>query len=318
MAKIVGMVFLGLSILLAIGLTALGLHHRSQLRKEAKEYPPPGRMVEVNNRELHVFAEGEGAKTLVFMAGHGTSSPTLDFKPLWKRMSDEYRIAVIERAGYGWSEDSGSPRDIDTILEETRRALELAGEESPYVLVPHSMSGLEAIYWAQKYPEEIEAIIGLDPLTPNAARVLPDPSGAQLYATYFVSRIGLSRFMPDEDFEALFPPMTSGDLNEDERNQYRAVFYRSAVTKPMLEEIRYLKDNARTVAELEPPRGIPMCFFISDDQENTAPGWREALTGYLSTMDKGEYLDLDAVHYVHYEKADMIAEKSKAFLLENR
>jgi len=36
------------------------------------------------------------------------------------------------------------------MLEETRRALELSGEKGPYVLLPHSMSGLEAIYWAQK------------------------------------------------------------------------------------------------------------------------------------------------------------------------
>ena len=54
------------------------------------------------------------------------------------------------------------------MLEETRRALILAGERGPYVLLPHSMSGLEAIYWAQKYPQEIKAIIGLDMAFPEA------------------------------------------------------------------------------------------------------------------------------------------------------
>ena len=33
--------------------------------------------------------------------------------------------------------------------------------------MPHSMSGLEAIRWRQKYPEDVEAIIGLDMATPQ-------------------------------------------------------------------------------------------------------------------------------------------------------
>lgn len=314
MAKTVGVILLGLLVLAAVGVTTLALYHRHQLRREAEEYPPPGRMVEVNGRELHVYAEGQGDTTLVFMAGHGTSSPTLDFKPLWQRMADQHRIVVIEKAGYGWSEGSGGPRDLDTMLDETRKALKLAGEEGPYVLVPHSMSGLEAIYWAQKHPEEVEAIIGLDPLTPTAAEVLPDPSRIQLYSTYLVSRIGLSRFMSDEDRETLFPLMASEELTREERQQYLAVFYRSAVTKPMLGEVRYLKQNAQTVAELEPPTSIPMYFFISADQDSEVSGWKDASTGYLSGLDRGKHLLLDTGHYVHYEKADVIAEESKTFL----
>ena len=90
---------------------------------------------------------------LFFMPGGGSFIPTIDFKPLWMRMAENYRIAVVERAGYGWSEATSSPRDVDTMLEETRKALELSGEDKPYVLVPQSVAGLEAIYWSQKYPD---------------------------------------------------------------------------------------------------------------------------------------------------------------------
>ena len=30
------------------------------------------------------------------------------------------------------------------------------------MLCPHSLSGLEATLWVQKYPDEVEAIVGLD------------------------------------------------------------------------------------------------------------------------------------------------------------
>ena len=48
------------------------------------------------------------------------------------------------------------------------------GEAEPYILVPHSMSGSEAIRWKQKYPDDIRAIIGIDVATPLAYRNWPD------------------------------------------------------------------------------------------------------------------------------------------------
>ena len=207
--KIFGRVVLFGGGLVVVLLLLSTLYHTYQLRNEAKEYPPPGKSVQVNNNKMHVFTEGQGDITLVFMSGSGTSNPTIDFKPLWMRMTDNYRIAVVEKAGYGWSETSSSSRDIDTILQETRKALNLSGEEGPYVLVPHSMSGLEAIYWAQKYPDEVKAIIGLDIAIPdiyiNTSFRLP--SKGELYLTYFMARIGLTRltrFMGSGELEKNF------------------------------------------------------------------------------------------------------------------
>lgn len=44
-----------------------------------------------------IFLEGNGEKTLVFMAGSGTGCPTLDFKPLWSLLTKRHRIVVIEK-----------------------------------------------------------------------------------------------------------------------------------------------------------------------------------------------------------------------------
>jgi len=70
-----------------------------------------------DGNKLHVYTKGEGDTTLVFMSGLGTSSPVYDFKVLYNKLSNDYRIAVVERAGYGWSDISSSSRDIDTVVE---------------------------------------------------------------------------------------------------------------------------------------------------------------------------------------------------------
>ncbi len=312
--KLVGLVGLILLGILGVLLGAATIYHRSQLRKEAQIYQPSDSMVEVNGKELHVHREGEGETTLVFLSGHGTISPTLDFKPLWIEFTDDYRIAVVERSGYGWSEISNSPRDVETILEETRSALEQAGEKGPYVLVPHSMSGLEAIYWAQRYPDEVKAIIGLDPLTPAAAEILPAPNQIQLAAMYLISRTGVSRFMPESDLEANFPLLKSEDLTDEEKQRYTAAFYRSAFSKDMLREVAFLENNFRAVAERDLPTETPMYLFISTGQDADVDGWKAGLLDYLSPISAAEYNELSTGHYLHYEKSELIAEKALAFL----
>lgn len=312
--KIFGLIILLLVVIIALILIFLKVTHESKLRNEANEFPPPGNLVDVNGKMMHVYAEGHGDLTLVFMAGHGTSNPTLDFKPIWMRMVDEYRIAVVEKSGYGWSETSNSPRDLDTMLEETRMALDKAGEKAPYVLIPHSMSGLEAIYWAEKYPNEITAIIGLDPLLPQAFEVMPKPDKNQLFPMFLISQLGLSRYMPETDIVKNLPLMASEDLTEEDKRNYLAIFYKSAFTKDMLREVDFLSGNIDLVANNNAPTDIPMYFFISLMREKSLPGWKNALSDYLSQLSTGKKMELDADHYLHYEAAEIIVKEAKLFL----
>lgn len=305
--------------LIVVLLLLLVLYHTYQLKNEAKKYPPPGKLVEVDNNKMHVYSEGKGNLTLVFMAGSGTSSPTIDFKPLWMNLTEDYRIAVVEKFGYGWSETSSSPRDIDTVLFETRKALELSGENGPYVLIPHSMSGLEAIYWAQKYPDEVKAIIGLDPAIPgvylNSTFELPKKS--QLYAMYLISRIGLSRFMSRDQLEQNLPLLKSEKLSEEDKEELIAMFYKSSLTKTMLNEADYIKENARKVKAKSIPTNIPMYFFIAEKSSDIIiPNWEKLLTEYISDIEYGKVKLLDSGHYIHHEKSDTISYEIKNFLKE--
>ncbi len=315
--KILGLIFLVIGVIAVILIIASTINHRYQLRQEAKIFPPPGKIVEVNNHKMHVYADGQGAITLVFMSGHGTTGPALDFKPLWKRLINEYRIVVVEKAGYGWSDVSSAPRDIATILDETRKVLKLAGEEGPYVLIPHSMSGLEALYWAQIYPDEVMAIIGLDPSVPDFVQQSIELSQkTTLYLMYFVSRIGLSRFMGRSELEGFLPLLKSVDLSPEDKERYLAMFYKSAYTKNMLKEVEYLTDNAKKVKDNDAPIHTPMYFFISSGEELPVADWRELLTDYVSQVDFGQYKYIESGHYVHYEHADLIADEIKIFIEE--
>jgi len=308
-----------LVLFIAVPVLVIGflINHRYQLRKELRKFPPPGKLVDVGNYGIHVYTAGSGDTTLVFLSGLGTTCPTIDFKPLWTKLVDDYRIVVIERPGYGWSETTKNPRDIDTLLKETRKALQISEEKGPYVLIPHSMSGLVALYWAQTYPQEVKAIIGLDPTVPEfVGDSLELPSKIRLYIMYAVSRLGLTRLMPEDAVEKTFPLLEFDYISREDKEKYLAIFYKSAYSREMLSEVDWLKKNAKKVGLNTPPIETPMYFFISDGEEVPGNNWRELLSSYVSQMNIGKYKFLDVGHYLYIEKPKTIAEEIKTFLEE--
>ena len=297
----------GMLLLVTLLIAGSSINHRLQTPREEAAYPPPGQLVPVNGHRLHVYAEGAGDLTLVFLSGSGTTAPTLDFRGLYRRLSDAYRTVVVERAGYGWSEDSDAPRDIDTVLNETRRALELAGESPPYVLLPHSMSGLEALHWANRYPDEVAAIIGLDPATPPIYELMPPPR-LMLTLVAFTARTGLLRLAPFICHEAA----AVNHLTAAETTVYCSIMYRRTLTADMLAETEVTQANAQLVAAEGIP-DVPFFFFISNGEGLPMDNWVDVLVAYAEAAG-GQYEMLNVGHYVHNEAADLIAEGSRRFL----
>jgi len=289
------------------------IEHRTLIEEEKREYPALGVLAEVNDEgdRLHVYAEGSGTETLVFMSGFGTSSPFYDFKVLFEDLSDDYRIAVVERAGYGWSDITSSPRDIDTVLRETRAALQIAGESPPYVLFPHSMAGLEALHWAHLYPEEVEAVIGLDSVVPGyveQAEEEPDVSAA----ITFLTRTGLVRNQPGV-FESNFHAMQKGHLTEEDANAARTIFFRRLFTKNMWEEADTFIANSQLVAE-HGTVDVPFHAFISSENED--PRWEESIASYAEASG-GSTIVLDGHHYIHLDFPQLIAERSREMISDS-
>lgn len=288
------------------------IRHKICSFRERKLLTPLGKIVEVNGHNMSVYTEGEGDKTLVFLSGGGTCSPILDFKSLYSLLSNEYKIAVVEKFGYGFSDVVDEQRDIDTMLNETRMALEKAGIEGPYVLCPHSMSGLEALYWAQKYPEEVEAIIGLDMAVPAYYD--------EMHISIPITKLGqygaaleITRWIPGL---AESDAIKAGTLSEEEKEIYRAVFYQRTATVTMIDEVKAVKDNAKTVKENGVPQ-VPMLLFISNGSGGTGfteEMWRRIPKEYIAGCDNASYIELDCPHYVHDYEYEKISEEIRNLL----
>lgn len=287
------------------------INHRINLSKEDELFVPNGEMVEVNGHRIHVYTEGKGDITLVFMSGGGTSSPTLDFKSLFSLLSDDYRIVVVEKAGYGFSDVVDIDRDIDNVLSETREALSKAKISGPYILCPHSMSGIEALYWAQKYPDEVTAIIGLDMAVPESYEEY-NINGPIIKLSAFAANIGITRWIPSiSESDAI----KHGTLTEKEKELYKVIFYRRTATKTMLNEVQEIKKSASKVKKNGVP-DVPILMFSSNGQ---GTGWDEEVwknfqENYVENIEDGKIINLDCSHYVHDIEYEKIADETKKFI----
>lgn len=287
------------------------INHRIQLSKEDKLFVPIGKQVKVNGYMMNVYTEGNGEITMVFMSGGGTSSPVLDFKSLYSQMSDEYRVVVIEKIGYGFSDVADVDRDIDSILSDTRQALKQADIQGPFVLCPHSMSGIEAIYWAQTYPNEVIAIIGLDMAVPKAYETYNINLGMVKFGKLIVDT-GIIRWIPSL---AESDAIKYGSLTDAEKELYKVVFYRRTATKTMINELKQIKKNAALVTK-NGDINVPTLIFSSNGQGTgwNKEEWSSFQSDFIENCSNGAVIELESSHYVHDIEYKKIAEEIKRYL----
>ena len=285
--------------------------HQLSLQKESKLLMPIGKKVVVNGHQMNVYIKGEGSETIVFLSGAGIASPILDFKNLTDSLSKKYKVVVVERAGYGFSEDSDQSRDVMTVFSETRQALSQAEVSGPYVIDSHSMASLESLAWQEKYPNEVRALIGLDWALPASYKDLKEHPTLMTLA-YWTSKIGLLRYFP-ESFYIKNPTLT-----ETERQQYKLLAYKQLMSQAMLHESRLAKENAKKVPSSINPK-IPALLLVSNGEGTTfsQSEWQRYAERFASDQSNVQVVYMDAPHDLYHYQSNAIVSRIKEFLENN-
>lgn len=300
--------FLGFILLF---LVATFIFHRISLEKEQAYLTPMGKTVLVNGHKINVYVEGDGPETIVVLSGAGIASPILDFKNLTDSLSKKYKVVVVERAGYGFSEDSDQSRDVMTVLSETRQALSQANISGPFIILSHSMASLESLAWQEKYPDEVKTLVGLDWALLASYKDLKD-NQSLLTVAYWSSKIGLLRYFP-ESFYIKNPTLT-----ETERQQYKLLAYKQLMSQAMLHESRLAKENAKKVPSSINPK-IPALLLVSNGEGTTfsQSEWQRYAERFASDQSNVQVDYMDAPHDLYHYQSDAIVSRIKEFLENN-
>ncbi|WP_439742929.1 alpha/beta fold hydrolase [Bacillus pseudomycoides] len=249
-------------------LLSVFIYHNYQLSKESSLIKSEGTLVNFNNKKINVYKEGSGEDTYVFMSGSGIAAPVYELKGLYSKFSKENKIAVIERAGYGYSDAFHDDRDIDTMLEQSREALMQSGNKPPYVLVPHSISGIEAIYWAQKYPNEVKGIIALDIGLPKqyVTHKMNLVDSLKVRGFNLLTKMGVHRLFPSVTYNP--EVIRQSFLTEHEKEMYKALSYKQFFNNDMEQELLQSYNNGKKSVNLPIPKETPILFLDAIAEQN--------------------------------------------------
>lgn len=307
--KILGIIISVLLIISVLALAVIFIYHRVMLSKENEllgDYP--GQLVEVNGHNMNVYVSGEGDHTLVFLAPAGDCTPVYTFEPLCTALDKDCRTVVIEKFGYGMSDNVDGTRDYKTMVDECRQALDKVGIEAPYILCPFSKSGIDALIWSQSYPDEVEAIVSLDMAFPEHYDQLDlsnikDQSGL----IGFLRSSGIIRlFVPD----SLFPE----DMPAERRSMEKAMIIRNYSNKVLTEEVMAIPAACDMINSGSKP-SCPMLLFLSDGRgtDMDTDTWRGITYSYTDGLD-ASYTEFDCEHNELVEKCSaQIADEIREF-----
>jgi len=283
----------------------------SQLDK--KNLNPSGNLIEVNGKNMHLYAVGNGENTIVLIPGHGTTSPYVDFQPLWSRLSKNHRVVVVERFGYGFSDITNRERSMENIIEEMHEALRLSGEKPPYTLVGHSLGGLISIAYSQAYGDEVSNIVMLDSLVPTAYLEFDTGKGMQIQALIgrALNSIGLNRLA---NMEAVYEVSEMNGYKEVPKELWdtnRYLFLRNYLNKNVRNELQALSEYGNYVSNGNNNYEIPT-LFISRPNIN----FKDKQTEYIKKLKKSQLIELEGGHYLHQYFPNEIEEAIDNFIID--
>src|SRR5882724_7803231 len=123
-------------------------------------YVEPGQLVDIGGRRINLNCTGAGGPTVVLMAG------LFSWSLVWYKtqpvIAQKMRVCAFDRAAYGFSEPAPQPQIISEVVEDLHKALRAGSIPGPYVLVGHSLGGLEARVYAQRWPEDVVGMVLVD------------------------------------------------------------------------------------------------------------------------------------------------------------
>jgi pimeloyl-ACP methyl ester carboxylesterase len=122
-----------------------------------ESYPPPGRLIDIGRRKLHLYCTGNGTPTVILMAGSGAFS--IDWALVQPKVAESTRVCSYDRAGLGWSGPGPEEDVIEQTVSDLHALLQASGENGPYVLVGASIAGLFIQAYQRAFPADVAALV---------------------------------------------------------------------------------------------------------------------------------------------------------------
>lgn len=282
-------------------------------------YPPDGKMIKVDGREIHVNITGTKTSLPPILIETGTGNWSYDWSNIQEELSKHTVVITYDRAGYGWSDPPSNGFDIDMTINDINQILELSKIDTPVILIGHSVGGIYSRLFADKYPDKVSGMVLIDSrneffsdhaMTYNEKFFETQDQKMNL----FLSKIGIVRLFGENIFPETMPDYLSSEkyvnvhwdtpffkvLNE-EINQI-------TVSEKLLEDTNTLGDKPLTIIT---PNEVELqateLGFSEQDAEGLEEVWMDSQQQLTNLSTKSEFILVpNSSHSVMYDQPNII------------
>lgn len=251
------------------------------LQQDSQQIKPSGKLFKINDTQMHLYCTGSGSPTVVLEAASGGLSSSWGW--IQPEISKYTRVCSYDRRGRGWSTGNSQNPDLEQVAKDLHAVLWAAQINDKYILVGHSLGGLYARKYQERYPEEVVGLVLVDSSHPSQLVTIPElveksSSSVQEFNTYaLLSQIGLFRF-----YFALDGSLDFSTLPDKERKEHTYFWSRPEHFSSIANEnaqIEKMYDQAQKLGSVDP---VPVRIVSAAD---ATPEW-ERLQNDLFTISK--------------------------------
>lgn len=270
-----------------------------------------GRLVDVDGVNMHLYESTHGGLSseipIVFTANIASSSPYVDLYPVHHVLSENYQVLVYDKPGYGWSDTTSKSRDIDTICEEIHTVLHSNDNPDdederlkPFIYVAQGMGSLEAIRYAQLYPEDVAGLVFIDGTSPQFCE---DYNNIMIIESFMINalrNIGVLRLLSHTDF-VKNTVNDNPELSDTLRHINKGLGLNNTWNRNVISEKLKLSDNAtKIITDMGENKLGDLPIRVITSQANTLTNWSRCQRQLLAlSSDASQEIISDSTTYVH-------------------
>lgn len=285
---------------------------RAMAKKEKENFRPYGFKVQTQFGGMNISINGERGPVIVLLSGYGTAAPILDFSPLAKACSCFAKVITIEYLGYGCSDKTHRTRTLQHITEEIHEVLQRLHIKE-YYLAPHSISGVYALYYLHRYPEEVKGVIAMDTSVPGQIDYSDSTMETKVMST--MKKLGLVRLL-----DLLAPGSVSACSHAYDEETMKLMKEMSLSNEPNLtieDEGNRILQNFNACRSFQYPKDMPVLMFLSSQTSEMTKGWWEHLhEKQIEHLECAKLIKLQGKHYLHWNNSKLMAEEIKRFVIK--
>jgi len=288
----------GIVCLVVVGLAAGAAYQAIAGDVDETRYPPPGILVDIGGRRLHLYCIGNGSPVVVLEAGLGWGLGA--WRYVQPGVAQTTQVCSYDRAGYGWSDVGPSPRTSSQVSTDLHMLLQRADVHPPFVLVGHSIGGLYLQYFAATYAAEVAGMVLVESSHQDQGN---DPSlGVMLVIMKGLTPTGLPRLL-----------FRYGDASMN------AIYSSNKTIATPIDELAVVAKSADEVRQTRLSLGNKPLIVLTSGRNDSDDAWHRMQLDLLTRSSNGKRIVVeDSGHRVPNDRPDVVIAAIRAVVEQSR